>query len=101
MLALGVTKNFFGCFWQCTPWVLKRPKMPLKKWGGGGFFQDFLDFHLFDFSHHYPRVLQHAKKWPRGWEWAHLDAKINAKPWVKTPMGKALADVLWWAHKLG
>ena len=41
ILALGVTKNFFECFWQCTPCMLKRPKMQLKKMGWGEFFEDF------------------------------------------------------------
>ena len=56
MLALGVTKIFFECFWQCTPCMLKRPKMQLKKMGWGEFFEDFFKFHLFDISHHYPNV---------------------------------------------
>ena len=76
------------------PLGAETPKNAIKKNGVGGAFS-----HLFDFSHHYPRAPQHAKKWPRGWEWAHLDAKINAKPWVKKPMGRALADVLWRAYK--
>ena len=41
---------------------------------------------------HFSPLPQHAKKWPRGWEWACLDAKINAKPWAKTPIGKALPE---------
>ena len=100
MLALGATRNFFECFWQCIPCMLKRPKMPLKKNGvGGTFFKIFWISTYLTFPTTTQGVLQHAKKWPRGWEWAHLDAKINAKPWVKTPMGRALADVLWWAFK--
>ena len=94
-------KNFFWCFWQCTPCMLKRPKMPLKNGVGGTFFKIFWISTYLTFPTTTQGVLQHAKKWPRGWEWAHLDAKTNAKPWVKTPMGRALADVLWWAYKLG
>ena len=61
MLALGVTKIFFECFWQCTPCMLKHPKMQLKKWGGGRFFQDFLKFAYLTFLTTTPTCQKVAK----------------------------------------
>ena len=61
MLALGVKKDFFECFWQCTPCMVKRPKMQLKKWGGGRFFQDFLNFSYLTFLTTTPTCQKVAK----------------------------------------
>ena len=66
----------------------ETPKNAIKKMGWGEGFSRFFEVSPI----WYFPPLQHGKKWSKEWEWACLDAKINAKPWVKTPTGKALLE---------